>query len=99
MTPQEYKILSDALNHITYNITKFLDTAKEEADKCPLPKNLRLATANDIVEGTIIWYKHGDNGHFWQIVVDVLRPNDPYKAYCAEDGCRYGLDDAWIEVK
>lgn len=99
MTSQEYKILSDILSHIIDNIAGVLDVAKYDADKCPLPTNLRPATSKDIIEGAIIWYKHGDDGHFWRIVGDVLRPSDPYKAYCAEDGCRYGLDDAWIEVK
>ena len=30
------------------------------------------------------------------LVDEVLRPNDPFKAYTAEDGSRYGLDDAWV---
>jgi hypothetical protein len=98
MIPQEYKILRDTLNHITDNITKVLDAAKNDAGKCPLPENLRPATPSDIIEGAIIWYKHGDDGHFWQIVEEVLWPEDPWKAYCAMDGCRYGLDDSWVEV-
>ena len=98
MTPQEFKEIRNVQQVIIDRAEKIINTAFESAMTSSLPENLRPATSKDIIEGAIIWYKHGDNGHFWQIVENVLRPSDPYKAYCAEDGCRYGLDDAWIEV-
>ena len=99
MTPQEFKEIRNVQQVIIDRAEKIINTAFESAMTSSLPENLRPATSKDIIEGAIIWYKHGDNGHFWQIVENVLRPSDPYKAYCAEDGCRYGLDDAWIEVQ
>ncbi len=63
---------------------------------------LRVATAADIKVGALLWYKReedGDEGnpYYWCIVEEVLRPNDPWKAYTAHDGCRYGLDEAMVE--
>ena len=72
-----------------------LDDAKRKAK---FPKEVRPCLSDDIKVGAIIWYKHGDDGPFWMMVEEVLAPNDLYKGYEAEDGCRYGLDDAWVEV-
>ena len=52
-----------------------------------------------IVEGAIIWYKHGDDGPFWRFVYSLGYYGDAFKAYTANDGSRYGIDDAWIEVE
>lgn len=65
----------------------------------PLPKKLRPARSEDVVVGAILWYKRGDAGHFWQMVDEVLHPDDAFKAYVAADGCRYGLDGAFVEVE
>lgn len=67
-----------------------LDTAE------PVGK-LRPATAADIRVGALIWYVDEEGPRHWQIVGDVLYPSDPWKAYCALDGCRYGLDGAMVE--
>jgi hypothetical protein len=75
-----------------------IEQYESEARGASLPAGLRPAIPQDITVGNLIWYKHGDNGHFWQIIEEVYRPSDPFKAYCAEDGCRYGLDDAWVEI-
>jgi hypothetical protein len=32
-------------------------------------------------------------------IVDVLDPNDEWKTYVAQDGCRYGLGSSWILEK
>jgi len=61
-------------------------------------RDFRPAEPKDIVEGAVILHQNGDNGPFERVVDEVLRPSDPWKAYCADDGCRYGLDDAWVEV-
>lgn len=70
----------------------------KRCQNCPLPENLRPALPEDIQVGAIIWYKKGDNGHFWQIVDEVLCPDDDFKAYCSTGGDRYGLHDAWVET-
>ena len=99
MTPQEFEKIRDAQLTIIEMAEKTIQDSLEITEKCPLPENLRPATAKDIVKGAVIWYKHGGDGHFWQIVEEVLHPNDRFKAYSAIDGCRYGLGDAWLEVK
>ena len=76
------------------------NAASEKAIQSPLPKKLRPAVANDIVVGAVIWYPswEKDDGRCWNIVDQVLRPNDDFMAYCAHEGCRYGLDGAFIEL-
>jgi hypothetical protein len=76
----------------------FVSQLESKANKVALPDNLRPATASDVKVGAIIWYKHGDEDHFWQMVEEVHYPDDAFKAYTAHDGCRYGLDDAWVEL-
>ena len=73
-----------------------LALAKEEAELCPVPTNLKPATAEDIISGQVIWLD-GDDGYVWRIVADVWRPSDAFKGYDTDDGCRYGLHGAYIE--
>jgi hypothetical protein len=103
MTPIEYlKIEAEQTTIITAAEDKIL-AARKKADKCPLPKNLRPATARDIKELAVIWYpdwaSRRDGTPGWAVVEEVLHPDDQFKAYCADDGCRYGLDGAFVETK
>jgi hypothetical protein len=73
------------------------DQAYEDAaHHAALPARLRPAKASDIVEGAVLWYPALDECK-WAAVEEVYRPSDPWKAYCAHDGCRYGLDGAFVE--
>lgn len=84
-----------------------VERCRERADAAPLPKCLRPATPADIVENAIIWYpEYGQEagGDYdavpcWSVVEEVLYPSDEFKAYCADDGCRYGLNGAFVEVE
>ena len=64
-------------------------------------EKLRRAKPDDIQIGTTIYYPDGDkkNPFIKCVVKDLLIRGDPYKAYEAEDGCRYGLKDAYVIVK
>jgi hypothetical protein len=74
------------------------DQALERAVlKAVLPNRFRRAEAADITLGSVIWYLN-DGEPFWALVTEVLRPNDTWKAYEAHDGCRYGLEDAYVEI-
>ena len=75
------------------------DRALEKAEQAKPPKNLRPATAKDMMPGAIIWYPKEDGESYWKRIEDVMRPNDEWKAYTAHDGCRYGLDGAFVEVE
>jgi hypothetical protein len=60
-----------------------------------------VVKAGERPDGKAIWKNvgvmmEGDNGPFWNVVEEVLRPNDLFKAYVAK-GSRYGLDDAWVK--
>lgn len=98
MNPSEYLKVRDEQRAIIEAADAVIFNAAAAARECPIPANLRPATPSDIVEGAIIWHKNGDDGDFWNIVEEVLRPDDPFKAYYSEDGCRYGLDEAYVEV-
>ncbi len=70
--------------------------AEKIAQAARLPNVIRYANNRDIIKGAILWY--ADDSVYWLMVDEVLRPSDPYKAYIAHDGCRYGLDGAFVEV-
>jgi hypothetical protein len=56
----------------------------------------RKATPEDITEGNIVFLiGDGDEMHK-KTIEEVYRPDDDWKAFCAEDGCRYGLYDLWV---
>jgi len=66
---------------------------------------LRVAKPADVVVGAVFWYEHDgwdpnweEQKYYFQIVEEVLRPSDPWKAYTSHAGCRYGLDGAMVEV-
>lgn len=79
--------------------------AKDNAAKAKLPKKLRPAEPKDISVGNILWYPdHGQEEEeewdalpYWIIIDEVYRPDDQWKAYCGTDGCRHGLDGAFVE--
>jgi len=97
MTPKQYQDIARREKKIIDEARTKIHDAFCLAETCPLPRNLRPTKAKDIIKGAIIWHKIGDNEHFWQIIKEV-NINDSFRAYCAEDGCRYDLDNAYIEV-
>ena len=99
MTPEEFQTIQTQAESAIEALRRLISEAHALASEAPLPDNLRPANADDIKVGAIVWYKRGDEGPFWQIVERPLYYGDAFKAYTAEDGCRYGLDDAWIEVE
>ena len=98
MTPEEFQKERELSAHIISMINKDLDKKEEEAMKSPFPEKVREATASDITEGAILWYKDLDDGEGWVIIDEVYKPNDSYEAYCGHDGCRYGLDGAFVRI-
>ena len=59
----------------------------------------RPATELDIVVGNIVYLIGDDDVLYRKEIEEVLSPGDPWKAFCAEDGCRYGLDDLYVVKK
>lgn len=55
-------------------------------------------TPNDVRVGQLIFLvDNTDDGKIHvRTISEVLRPHDEWKAYCANDGCRYGLDGVYI---
>ena len=106
--PREYVEFEKDVSEMISRARKHLEEMLELAEKCPPPKEQNLVPAGrgDIIQGAVIWYECDEyniidwpQGWFWKIVVEVDRPRDPHKAFTAEDGCRYGLDGAFVEVE
>jgi hypothetical protein len=59
-------------------------------------KIFRKAKPSDIVDGRTV-YLIGDYQKMYVLkIAEVLKPNDDFKAFCDEDGCRYGLSDTYV---
>jgi hypothetical protein len=101
MTPKEYIRIEAEQQAIIKAAKQKIEEAREEADKTKPPKNRRPAINNDIKEGAIIWHEREKQygGDYWHIVDYRLHEGDPYKAYVADDGCRYGLAGAYVEIE
>ena len=54
------------------------------------------ATHKDIIIGNGIFIEGDDKEMHYKIIKEVLKPDDAFKAFVADDGCRYGLDGAFI---
>ena len=57
---------------------------------------MRLAEPEDIVQGHTVYILGDDEEYHKMLIEEVLRPSDDFKAFCADDGCRYGLSSTYI---
>lgn len=96
MTPEEYMKIADEQGAIIEKAERAIQAAREKAERAKPPKNLVPAHASDIKAGAIIWHEHEDYGWYWHVVDQERHYGDPFKAYVADDGCRYGLNGAWV---
>lgn len=96
MTPQQYLAIEREQQKIIDEAEDVIAKARRKADKCPKPKNLRKANADDIKVGAVIWLD-ADDGFVWNVVEELRHYGDDWKAYVADDGCRYGLHSAYVE--
>lgn len=51
---------------------------------------------SDDIEVNQIVFGHNRWGWYCHTIQEVYNKNDDWKAYCADDGCRYGLYEAYI---
>ena len=100
ITPQEFLRIEKKQEEAISKARKAICEAREKADKCNPPIHKRPAVPSDIIDGAIIWHEREDEfgGDYWNVVEEVLNDRSSFKAYCADDGCRYGLDGAYVEV-
>jgi hypothetical protein len=99
MTPKDYLEIEIEQRAIIAAAQKRISVAREEAEKAMPPHDeLRPARPEDIAPGLIVWRererKYG--GWYWHVVEEPLHYGDDFKAYCADDGCRYGLRGAFV---
>ncbi len=97
MTPEDYIEIRDNQDAIIEKAEKIKYDAILEAAACPAPFDLRPATPDDIKLNNVIW-SFNEDGAYWHIVEEIHNPSDSFKGYSFE-GCRYGLDGAFVEDK
>ena len=99
MTPKDYLKIEIEQRAIIAAAQKKINAAREEAEKEKPPHDeLRPARPEDIASGLIVWHERAEEygGWYWHIVEEPKHYGDAFKAYCADDGCRYGLDGAFV---
>ena len=97
MTAREFLELRAELSVAIRHLEDAIDKAHEQVTIPPVEK-LRRANSSDVVQGAVFYYGINEPEPYWQIVDRVQYPDDDFKAYVAEDGCRYGLHEAWVEL-
>lgn len=59
----------------------------------------RPAKSQDIVVGKVVYLVGDGDIMYRKVIEEVLCPDDIWKAFCADDGCRYGLEDLYVLKK
>lgn len=96
MSGNEWVALRNQLQASIAVLQREIDRTRELVT-LPHPSRLRVARPEDVRMGAVFWYRITEAEPYWKVVTEVLWPNDDFKAYVADDGCRYGLLNAWVE--
>ena len=60
------------------------------------PDILRPMTPGDVVSGDIYILDGDFDSYYVGTIDEVIFPDDPWKAFCSDDGCRYGLSGCFV---
>jgi hypothetical protein len=96
MTAKQYLRINRIQTAVIARAKETIELAREAVVIPPLDR-VRPATPKDIRMGAVIYHRVGTNDAYWHVVEEVHSPSDPFKAYTADDGCRYGLDHAFVD--
>lgn len=99
MSPYQYLAIEERERAIISGAEERIRMARDEANYHPFPIKMRPAEAEDIRPGIVIWHRCGDLVPYWNVVSEPLHYGDAFKAYVADDGCRYGLEGAYIDLE
>ena len=94
MSPEEYVKIREKHFKDILKIKNKIKKLEALVDNTP-PMDLIQAVPIDIQVGALVWID-GDDGFVWKVIEEVLKPTDMFKAFTAEDGCRYGLDGCYV---
>lgn len=96
MKPREFLIEKRSIEEQIVQLECQLDALPGKVE-FPKDEELRPAKASDIRVGEMIFYPENPRRNSWiAFVQDVMWPDDDFKAYMSEDGCRYGLRGAFV---
>lgn len=103
MTPKEYLQIRGDQAVVMIEAQQIINDAMNEAWNCPVPKNIRPSTIEDVKPNAILWYPNADEGHPKWTIVDGLiepeRPREPEFKWYYSEGARYGINGAFVEVE
>jgi len=82
---------------MTFPGTKCEETGGDLHKEPIMADTLVPISETDVTVGRTVWIL-ADGGYMVKKTIEqVLCPSDPWKAFCADDGCRYGLDGTYKE--
>ncbi len=58
---------------------------------------MRAAIKEDITLDNVVFIKGDDGQLHRKVIEEVLKPSDSFKGFCADDGCRYGLYECYVD--
>lgn len=94
MTPEQWKSKHDEMVGRHRRESSEVSKSRESVEY-PATDALRPATARDVQEGAVFYYPTCDPP-WWCIIDEVRYPDDDFKAFVADDGCRHGLNGAFV---
>jgi len=56
----------------------------------------RKIKSKDVIIGKKIFILGDDGKYYSRTIIEILCPNDRFKAFICDDGCRYGLEDTFV---
>ncbi len=90
------KLFIEIKNKMDLQIKNAYQTIEMAKASVVKPNDLIPIEPKDIQIGVIVWGVN-DEGWYWHIIEEVHNPNSDCKTYCADDGCRYGLNGKFVE--
>lgn len=76
------------------NVLKVFSTVTDDPGK---KNTYRQATERDIILDNTVYIEGDDDKLHEMKIVKVLNPSDEWKAFYADDGCKYGLDGCFVK--
>lgn len=100
MNSEEWLYLYKSQLKMLNEVYGFINFLENNINKIEPLNDLVEAKAEDICERNLIYLLDSENEIFAVLyILEVCNPTDRFKGFVAHDGCRYGLDGAYVEKK
>ena len=95
MKSKEFMLIKNRLENEMRSLAKTIEMARELVEK---PDKLEPLTAECVQIGTVVWMQDCSSRWVWAIIEDIYNISSWDRGFCCDDGCRYGLDESFIEA-